>query len=174
MYDRRVLSFDPIDAARTQWVERGWAESADGMAAVTSVIRAQAILMRRVDAALRGTGVTFARYEVLMLLSFTRHDALPMRAISARLQVHQSSVTNAVDRLEAAGLVTRAPHPEDRRTVLVGITGDGARVAQECTARLNEAVFGDLGLSPEDTRTLVEILGRMRSGAGDFGETPDL
>lgn len=163
-----VLTFDPIDAARTQWVERGWEDSADGMAAVTSVIRAQAILMRRVDSALRGTGVTFARYEVLMLLSFTRHEALPMRALSARLQVHQSSVTNAVDRLEAAGLVTRSPHPDDRRTVLVGITTEGVRVAKKCTARLNDEVFGDLGLPPEDTTALVEILGRMRSRAGDF------
>lgn len=167
-----MLPFDPIDAARTQWVERGWGKSADGMAAVTSVIRAQAILMRRVESALRETGVTFARYEVLMLLSFTRHEALPMRAISARLQVHQSSVTNAVDRLEAAGLVVRRPHPQDRRTVLVGITAAGKRTADACTDALNREVFGDLGLSPEDTTTLVEILGRMRSRAGDFA-VPD-
>lgn len=163
-----MLSFDPIDAARTQWVERGWVEAADGMAAVTSVIRAHAILMRRVDTALQGSGVTFARYEVLMLLGFTRHDALPMRAISSRLQVHQSSVTNAVDRLEAAGLVARSPHPQDRRTVLVGITPEGARVARECTRRLNDEVFGALGLSAQDTTTLVEVLARMRAGAGDF------
>ncbi|MBM6544623.1 MarR family transcriptional regulator [Janibacter sp. YIM B02568] len=168
MYAGAVLSFDPIDAARTQWVERGWGDSAEGMAAVTSVIRAQAILMRRVETALRDSGLTFARYEVLMLLSFTRHEALPMRAISSRLQVHQSSVTNAVDRLESAGLVTRAPSPDDRRTVLVGLTSQGIQVAKECTRRLNDEVFGALGLSDEDTRQLVAILARLRADAGDF------
>lgn len=174
MYDPAMLSFDPIEAARQRWVDHGWGASADGMAAVTSVIRAQAILMRRIDAALRGTGVTFARYEVLMLLSFTRHSSLPMRALSSRLQVHQSSVTNAVDRLEAAGLVSRQADPDDRRTVLVGITDDGRGVAQACTERLNDEVFAALGLTEEDTLGLVEILGRMRADAGDFAEpSPD-
>lgn len=168
MYDRTMLAQDPIDVARGLWVEHGWGDAADGMAALTSVIRAQAILMRRVDAVLRPSGLTFARYEVLMLLSFTRHDALPMRAISARLQVHQSSVTNAVDRLEEAGLVARSASADDRRTVLVGITADGARVAKECTSRLNSEVFGALGLSPEDTRQLIEVLARLRADAGDF------
>ena len=163
-----MLAQDPIAVARELWADHGWGEVADGMAALTSVIRAQAILMRRVDEVLRPSGLTFARYEVLMLLSFTRHDALPMRAISSRLQVHQSSVTNAVDRLEDAGLVTRASSPEDRRTVLVGITAEGVRLAKECTRRLNAEVFGALGISAEDTRVLIDVLARFRQSAGDF------
>ena len=42
-----------------------------------------------------------------------------MKIIGSRLQVHPTSVTNAVDRLEDAGLVTRATHPDDRRAYLV-------------------------------------------------------
>ena len=33
----RTLDSDPIDEARRQWVSHGWAEAADGMAAVESM-----------------------------------------------------------------------------------------------------------------------------------------
>src|SRR4051812_23002620 len=106
------LGFDPIEQARQQWVEAGWDAAADGMAAVTSVMRAHQIVLARVESTLKPLGVTFARYEVLMLLWFSRRGSLPMKVIGSRLQVHPTSVTNAVDRLEDAGLVTRSTHPE--------------------------------------------------------------
>jgi len=37
----RPLGFDPIEEAHRQWVDHGWNEAADGMAAVTSVVRAE-------------------------------------------------------------------------------------------------------------------------------------
>ena len=111
------LGFDPIARAREQWVEQGWGPAADGMAAITSLMRAHQIVLARVEATLKPLGVTFARYEVLMLLWFSRRGSLPMKVIGSRLQVHPTSVTNAVDRLEDAGLVTRSTHPEDRRAM---------------------------------------------------------
>ena len=38
-----------------------------------------------------------------MLLSFSTSGALPLSKIGERLQVHATSVTNVIDRLEAAG-----------------------------------------------------------------------
>ena len=115
----RRLPFDPVAEARRQWVEHGWAEAAGGMAAVTSLMRAQQIVAARVEEALRPWALTFARYEVLMLLLLSRRGSLPMGRIGERLQVHPASVTNAVDRLEAQGFVRRTPHPTDRRATLV-------------------------------------------------------
>ena len=63
---------DPIDLARQHWVERGWDDAADGMALVTSIMRIQQELLSRIDGELQSFGLTFARYEVLMLLEFTR------------------------------------------------------------------------------------------------------
>ena len=111
----RHCPFDPIEEAARLWREHGWADAADGMAAVTSLMRAQAIVQARVDDVLRPLQLSFARYELLMLLSFTRQGCLPMAKAGARLQVHPASVTNAATRLEAAGLVVRRPHPEDGR-----------------------------------------------------------
>lgn len=126
------LGFDPIARAREQWVEQGWGPAADGMAAITSLMRAHQIVLARVEATLRPLGVTFARYEVLMLLWFSRRGSLPMKVIGSRLQVHPTSVTNAVDRLEDAGLVTRSTHPEDRRAMLVALTPSGREARGAC------------------------------------------
>ena len=162
------LGFDPIERARQQWVEQGWASAADGMAAVTSLMRAHQIVLARVEATLRPLGVTFARYEVLMLLWFSKRGSLPMKVIGSRLQVHPTSVTNAVDRLEDAGLVTRSTHPEDRRAMLVALTPSGRELAERATKALNAEVFERPDLSRGDVGALVDVLTRLRRDAGDF------
>src|SRR5690606_20166089 len=102
---RRIpLSFDPIAEAHRQWVAHDLGEE-DAMAATTSIMRAQALILHRVDATVAPFGLTFARYEVLALLQLTRNGALPLGKLGSRLMVHPASVTNAVDRLSHAGLV---------------------------------------------------------------------
>lgn len=165
---RAPLPFDPVEEARRQWVVHGWPEAADGMAAVTSVMRAQQILLARIDAELRPLELTFARYELLVLLHFSRAGALPMVAIGARLQVHPTSVTSAVDRLERQGLVAREPHPTDRRTKLVTLTDEGRARALEATARLNATIFADVGIPGERTDELVELLRTLRRREDGF------
>jgi DNA-binding MarR family transcriptional regulator len=162
------LGFDPIARAREQWVEQGWDTAADGMAAITSLMRAHQIVLARVEATLRPLGVTFARYEVLMLLWFSKRGSLPMKVIGSRLQVHPTSVTNAVDRLQDAGLVTRSTHPEDRRAMLVALTPAGRELAERATKALNTEVFEQPVLSQRDVRTLLDILTRLRRSSGDF------
>ena len=119
----------------------GGTHRVDGMAAVTSIMRVHAILLARVEEVLRPLALTFARYELLMVLSFSRAGAMPMVKASARLQVHPTSITNATARLEGAGLVIRRPHPEDGRAALVEITPAGRRLATRATALLNAEVF---------------------------------
>ena len=165
---REPLPFDPVDEARRHWAGHGWGEAAEGMAAVTSIMRAQAIVLARVEAVLRPLGLTFARYEVLMLLLFSSRGSLPLSRIGERLQVHPASVTNAVDRLEATGLVERTPHPTDRRTTLAALTPSGRDLATKATEALNAEVFSRPGLDGADLRTLVDVLATMRHAAGDF------
>lgn len=138
------------------------------MAAVTSVFRAQQIYLARIDAALRPLGLTFARYEVLMLLLFSRAGSLPLNKVGARLQVHQTSVTNAVDRLQAQGFLLRVPHPTDKRTTLAEITQKGRAVAVEATNAVNREVFSSPGMSESHLDELVELLQRLRAATGDF------
>jgi DNA-binding MarR family transcriptional regulator len=162
------LPFDPVDEARRHWADHGWVAAAPGMAAVTSVMRAQQIFLGRVEEVLRPLGLTFARYELLMLLSFSSTGAMPLGKVSARLQVHPTSVTNAVDRLEAQGFIRRLPHATDRRATLAEILPEGRQIAQVATKELNQQVFERTGLDPADIDALTDVLRRLRSGFGDF------
>src|SRR3954451_11810262 len=162
------LPFDPIERAGETWDWR--LGPAAWMRAATSVFRVQQILLARFDEALRPYALTFARYEVLVLLTFSRSGELPLKVIGSRLMVHPTSVTNAIDRLVAAGYVDRRPNPADGRGVLAGITDRGRAVVEEATAALTALDFG-LGDLPEAERhTLFDILKRVRLGAGDVAD----
>lgn len=166
MASRPPLPFDPIMRAAELWDER--IGPARTMAAVTSVMRVQQILLSAVDGALRPHGLTFARYEALVLLTFARTGRLPMRVMGERLQLHPTSVTNIVDRLQADGLVRRTPHPTDRRATLVEITEAGSALLEKATASVTAIRFGMDGLTPEQETELTELLGLVRRAAGDF------
>ena len=168
----RPLRFDPIAEARRNWVANGWEDAADGMALVTSVMRVHQIMLARVERVLTPFGLTFARYEVLMLLTFTRTGQMPLGKIGQRLQVHPASVTNAIDRLETDGLVRRRPHPTDQRTTLAAITARGRQLSAEATDVLNADVFRSVGPSPDELVELFATLAKLRHVAGDFEPTP--
>lgn len=161
------MDADPIAEARRQWEAHGWTAAAPAMAAVTSVVRAEQLLLGRIEKTLAPFGLTFSRYEALRLLGFTRRGALPLGKMSDRLQVAAGSVTNAVDRLEADGLVRREPHPDDGRVTLAAITAEGRRLLDEATEAVNE-VFEALELDEADLEVLVAVLTRFRARAGDF------
>lgn len=161
----RALPFDPIAEARRHWDER-WPGGAP-MAAATSIMRAQQIVLARVDEALRPYELTFARYEALVLLSFSRRGSLPLGKMGERLMIHPTSVTNIVDRLEAQGLVQRVDHPTDRRTTLCEITPAGRRLVAQATKAVTAVSLGIAGLSDREVGQLTRLLGKLRSSAGD-------
>lgn len=162
----RPLPFDPIARAAELWQER--VGPAGTMAAVTSIMRVQQIVLSAVDTALRPHRLTFARYEALTLLRFSRRGSLPMRVMGERLQLHPTSVTNIVDRLERDGLVRRTPHPTDGRATLVEITDAGRERAGAATGALTGIGFGLVGLDDDQTGALTDLLTVVRRTAGDF------
>jgi DNA-binding MarR family transcriptional regulator len=159
------LPFDPIERAGQTWEERFGPASA--MRAATSVFRVQQILLARFDEVLKPHELTFARYEVLVLLTFSRSGELPLKVIGSRLMVHPTSVTNAIDRLVAAGYVRRRPNPDDGRGVLAGITDAGRAVVETATTALTDLDFGLGDLSEGERSSLFDTLRRVRLGAGD-------
>jgi DNA-binding MarR family transcriptional regulator len=164
------LSFDPIDEARRHWEGRWSEEAAAEMVAVTSIMRVHQILIARLNELLEPFGLTFPRYEALMLLYLSRRGSLPLGKIGERLQVHRTSVTNTIDGLEKLGLVRRVPHESDRRAILAEITTAGRGVAEKATAALNEAGFATDPLSADQLDELAALLRVLRVSAGDFPE----
>ena len=74
--DRVKLPFDPIDEAARQWGQR-WG-AVEQMHAVTSLMRVQQLVLAQLDELLKPYGLTFARYEALVLLTFSRNGSLPL------------------------------------------------------------------------------------------------
>ncbi len=163
---RRRLPFDPIDEAARQWALR-WG-AVPQMHAVTSLMRVHRLLLGRLDELLRPHGLTFARYEAMVLLTFSRNGSLPLGKMGERLQVHPTSVTSIVQRLESAGLVVRRPHPTDGRTVLAEISEAGRSLVEAATADLVTAEFGLAAMTEDRLRDLSDLLRPLRHDAGDF------
>lgn len=162
------LPRDPIAQAKRNWLSWGWDDAADGMAAVTSVMRVQQVLLGRIEQVLKPFEISFARFEMLRLLGFTSGQRLPMSKARDLLQVHPASITSIVNRLENDGLVLRSAHPEDRRSVMVELTPAGAELVARATDALNTEVFEDLGLARRETAALTTILTEFRRRSGDF------
>lgn len=167
MSNPRPLGFDAIAEARRQWEARGWSAPA-AMSATTSIMRVHQLVIAQVDEALRPFGLTFARYEALVLLAFSRQGALPLGKMGDRLMLHPTSVTNIVDRLERQGLVERTAHPTDRRTTLACITDDGRRVVGKATEAVSSTGFGLAALTVDELDQLTALLRKVRVAAGDF------
>jgi DNA-binding MarR family transcriptional regulator len=155
-----AIDRDPIREAHSQWVRHGWPEAADGMAMVTSVVRVQQLLMEKIESVLRPLDLTFARYEILRLLSFVQSGSMPMTRLGSLLQVHPTSVTSAVERLVRQGYVERLRREHDRRVILASLTDAGRDVVEEP------------GLPVEDVLRLTELLGELRAASGDHVATP--
>ena len=160
------LPFDPIDEAARQWGRR-W-DAVPAMHAVTSLMRVQQLVLGRLDGVLKPLGLTFARYEALVLLTFSSRGSLPLGKMGERLQVHPTSVTSIVDRLEADRLVVRRRHPEDGRAVLAEITPRGRELVERATAALVDTDFGLGALDEQRLGELSELLRPVRAAAGDF------
>lgn len=138
------------------------------MATATSVMRAQQLVLRAVDGALRPFGLTFARYEALVLLSFTSRGELPLGRMGQRLMIHPTSVTNIVDRLARDGLIDRVAHPTDRRATLARITPAGRDLTAKATGAVNAIHFGVGTLADEQMEEMVRLVRSLRVSTGDF------
>jgi len=160
------LPFDPIDEAARLWGQR-W-DGVPQMHAVTSIMRVQQLLLARLDEILKPHGLTFARYEALVLLTFSRRGSLPLGKMGERLQVHPTSITSIVQRLESAGLIERKRHPDDGRAVLALITEEGRTVVEKATADLVAADMGLSGVPEADLTEVSTLLKPIREAAGDF------
>lgn len=96
------------------------------------------------DAQLADAGTTAATWFVLVRLE--RFGPLIQRDLARRLQIEGPTLVRHLDRMEAAGLVTRTPAPNDRRATMVTLTDKGREQFRTIRARV-EAVDEQLGAS---------------------------
>ncbi len=160
MAERDPLPFDPIERAGVLWEKH--VGDASSMRVATSIMRVQQVLIAELDGVLKPLDLTFARYEVLRLVSFSREGRLPLSMIGQRLMVHPTSVTNAIDRLTDSGFVERIPDDEDRRRVYASLTTEGKRVLRRATKALMDIDFGLGVLGAAERESLFTVLRAVR------------
>jgi DNA-binding MarR family transcriptional regulator len=161
------LDFDPIERAGDLWHQRVGDPSA--MRVATSIMRVDQLLSAEFDRVLRPFGISFARYEVLRMISFSREGTLTLAKIGERLMVHPASVTSAIDRLVSSGLVDRRRDQSDRRRVFASLTAEGEQVLKAATKTLTDIDFGLGAVSAADREVLFDALRVIR--AGDWSAT---
>ncbi|MGH2530858.1 MAG: MarR family winged helix-turn-helix transcriptional regulator [Thermomicrobiales bacterium] len=114
-------------------------------------------------------GMTSLQFSALWILD-REGPEMPIGAIGEAMLTPASSMTSVVDRLVDLDLVERAPHPSDRRTIVVRITGEGRDLVREIEGERLETVLRLLdGVSDEH---LSHFLARLRQFANDAAEPP--
>ena len=152
---------DPVEEAAARWAERY--PGAAGFRALSSLVRGYSATAREMDGMLRPLGLNLSRFELLLLLSFSRAGALPTMRIRDLLMVHGSSVTYLVDRMIEAGWVARESDPADRRISLVRLTETGRETVEAAAALVAGHGFGPLAaLDDAALDGLSSLLGRLR------------
>jgi MarR family 2-MHQ and catechol resistance regulon transcriptional repressor len=106
------------------------------------------------------TGLGVTDFAVLKALLFT--GPLPINVIGSKVLLTSGSITSAVDRLEAQGLVAREGDPKDRRSSLVRLTVLGRKRIRPASlkhaSRMAELVSV---LSPFEQRELVRLMKKL-------------
>jgi DNA-binding MarR family transcriptional regulator len=117
----------------------------------------------------RTEGISPSQYNILRILRGARPKPMKISDIGERMVTRDPDVTRLVDRLIKQGLVRRERDTEDRRVVLVEITGTGltllSRLDQQVTQHIVAAMAG---LKPQQLRALDTLLNEIRAGIRPF------
>lgn len=131
--------------------------------AYLSIVRTAGLLVDSLEQVLRPAGLTRAQYNVLRILRGAEPDGLCRNEVRDRMLTRMPDMTRLLDRMEAAGLVSRERDTEDRRQVTTRITARGSRLLDGLEKEIVAEHTRRLGhLGPERLRTLIELLGAVR------------
>jgi DNA-binding MarR family transcriptional regulator len=147
----------------------GQPNDASGMPGMFALLHAAGAVESFVEEKLSAVGLSLPKLAALDRL-VKAGDSMPLGQLAERLACVKSNVTQLVDRLEADGLVTRAPDPNDRRSRLAVITELGRSLYEQGSSIQQEAeqqLFSQL--SRDDGSRLADIFAKLESARGATG-----
>jgi DNA-binding MarR family transcriptional regulator len=157
---------DSIEWCRRRWEENKGSEP-DLFAAMGAVLRLEQLVGGTLDRLLRGYGLNRTAYLILVTLRLKRDRTLTMGQLSKRLLLHPTTVSLVIDKLQTRELVTRSPHPTDRRTILATLTDEGADTLTTVSESLSKHNYGLEGVDSRTAIALTETIRRVRQDMGD-------
>jgi DNA-binding MarR family transcriptional regulator len=159
---------DPVEWTRQAWAD-GDLPSPDHFAAMASLLRTHQTVVTEMDKRLKPHGLSRTAYLLMATLLISRDHTRPLGQLSKQLMVHPTTVTLVIDQLESRGLVSRRPHPTDRRTVLAALTDDGRRAVTKASDDLAAVQFGLTGVSESLAQRTTAVLRQIRTKVGEPG-----
>jgi DNA-binding MarR family transcriptional regulator len=153
-------------------------ETSAGGQAWALLLSVQARLVERIETALAQAELPpLSWYDVLWELEKADEGRLRMHELAERTVLSRSNLTRLADRLEQAGLIERAPSPDDRRGYFCVITRQGRDIRKKMwpvySAQI-ETLFSQ-PLSKREAESMVGALGRVleasRAGAKGSAQT---
>lgn len=157
---------DPIEWSRSRW-ESERLPDAERFAAMATVLRTAQVVGADLDKALRPHDLNRTAFLLLTTVRIAPGCALPLGRLSRHLMLHPTTVTLTIESLEKRGVMSREPHPNDRRTVLATLTADGRAFFDEVADALATAGYGLSALTPQLAVTATEVLRQVRDKLGD-------
>jgi DNA-binding MarR family transcriptional regulator len=131
--------------------------------AYLSVVRTTSMLTDQVEDLLKPHGITGTQFNVLRILRGAGEGGLCRNELRDRMLTRMPDMTRLLDRMEEAGLVTRARERDDRRMVLTRITKRGRELLQELDRPVSELHREQLaGLTDPQLRSLIDLLTKLR------------
>lgn len=111
------------------------------------------------EAISRAGGVTPQQYQALLSIKARTPETMAIKELAEQLMLTHHAAVQLVDRLAKAGLAVREPSAEDRRSVLLKLTGRGEALLDELAAKHLQAM---LSQEPQLTESLRKLrrLGR--------------
>jgi DNA-binding MarR family transcriptional regulator len=109
----------------------------------------------RAERLARGVGLELSETQLAALAALERHEAMTPGELAEHEKVQPPSMTRVIAALEERGLVMRAPHPTDRRQVMLTATDQGKELVRQ-SRRLRDAWLAQRlrELSPAERATL--------------------
>jgi DNA-binding MarR family transcriptional regulator len=157
---------DAVEYTRQHWAESGQ-PAAEHFAAMGALMRTHQLMVNEMDRLLKPHNLSRTAFLLMATLLMSREHTRPLGQLSRHLMVHPTTVTLVIDQLAGRDLVTRRPHPTDRRTVLATLTDEGRRVVAKASDDLGAAQFGLSGVSESLAQRLTGVLGQVRTKMGD-------
>jgi DNA-binding MarR family transcriptional regulator len=158
-----VAETDGVDEIIAQWRRERPELDHSPIGVVGRISRLAREIEARLEAVYREHGLEPGWHDVLATLRRTgRPYQLRPSDFTGSLMLTSSGTTKRLDRLERAGLVERAPDPDDRRGVIITLTDAGHELIDRVTEAhmANEARLLD-GLSPAERDRLAALLRKL-------------
>jgi DNA-binding MarR family transcriptional regulator len=128
---------------------------------VVNLVRTGGLLVAERNSRFRRFGLTGSTFTVLMILDAAPGPLSP-HELGERLLVTRGTVTGLLDTLQKLDLITRIPHPVDRRMLLIELTDAGRDLLAKVTRVHFPAQTGMVSvLSDDEKRTLIRLLDKL-------------